>query len=221
MNCHYCDIAIHSKWKNIGSIRAAANDKNFSVVSGIPNNWSVEALECPACWRTMFRINHPKGARPYEVAFIYPLRPERRVNEAVIEPYRSEYLEASAALSVSLKASAALSRRCLQTLLRQKGGFEQKDLIDQIDAAVNSHNFSSDLAASMDAIRHVGNFAAHPVKNKNTGEITEVEPGEAEWLLETLEQLFDHYFVKPKQLADRQAALNAKLKAAGKPEIKR
>ena len=31
------------------------------------------------------------------------------------------------------------------------------------------------------------NFAAHPIKSMHTGEVIEVEPGEAEWLLDTLE----------------------------------
>jgi len=69
-------------------------------------------------------------------------------------------------------------------------------------------------------VRTVGNFAAHPIKNERTGEIADVEPGEAEWLLEVLEGLYDHYFVKPAQLKARRAALDAKLIAHGKPTLK-
>jgi hypothetical protein len=54
----------------------------------------------------------------------------------------------------------------------------------------------------------------------NTGEIIDVEPGEAEWLLNVLEGLFDHYFVQPAILAAKKDALNKKLADAGKPPMK-
>ena len=43
---------------------------------------------------------------------------------------------------------------------------------------------------------------------------------EAEWLLETLEGLFDFYFVQPAELKGKRDALNKKLKEAGKPQLK-
>ena len=76
------------------------------------------------------------------------------------------------------------------------------------------------LAEDVDAIRHLGNFAAHPIKSTNTGEVVDVEPGEAEWLLGLLEGLFDFYFVQPAISKRKRDALNAKLKDAGKPPMK-
>jgi len=58
------------------------------------------------------------------------------------------------------------------------------------------------------------------MKSKNTGEILDVEPEEAEWLLNTLEGLFEHTFVKPEELKRKREATNAKLKDAGKPLLK-
>ena len=69
-------------------------------------------------------------------------------------------------------------------------------------------------------MRVVGNFAAHPTKSTNSGEIIEVEPGEAEWQLYTLEALFDFYFVRTSELTKKRDALNVKLAAAGKPLLK-
>ncbi len=45
---------------------------------------------------------------------------------------------------------------------------------------------------NLDIVREIGNFTAHPLKDTNSGEIIEVEYGEAEWNLEVIEQLFDH-----------------------------
>jgi len=50
--------------------------------------------------------------------------------------------------------------------------------------------------------------------------IVDVEDGEAEWNLDVLDLLFDFYFVQPAISAKRKAALNQKLKDAGKPELK-
>lgn len=76
------------------------------------------------------------------------------------------------------------------------------------------------LAESIDAIRNIGNFAAHPMKSQTTGEIVEVEPGEAEWNLDVLESLFDFFFDQPAILKAKKDALNTKLAGVGKPPLK-
>jgi len=130
---------------------------------------------------------------------------------------REDFEEAAEVLEISPKASAALSRRCLQHLLREYAQTKSKDLVGQIKEVVDSGTLSSDLSHQLDAIRSVGNFAAHPQKTIATGEILPVEPHEAEWGLDLLEELFDHYFAKPKRAQERKDALNKKLAAAGKP----
>jgi len=76
------------------------------------------------------------------------------------------------------------------------------------------------IAESLDAIRSIGNFAAHPIKRQSTGEIVDVEPGEAEWNLDVLEVLFDFYFVAPDRTKARRNALDKKLADIGKPPVK-
>jgi hypothetical protein len=132
----------------------------------------------------------------------------------------ADYREASLVLGDSPKASAALSRRCLQTILREYAKVKPQDLSKEIDEVLASKQLPSSVASSVDAIRQVGNFAAHPIKDKNTGEIVDVEPGEAEWLLDVLDSLFDVYFVGPAEYKKRADSLNSKLSAAGKPPLK-
>jgi hypothetical protein len=121
-------------------------------------------------------------------------------------------------LPVSPKASAALSRRLLQHLLREYGGHKAGNLEKEIKKAMPT--LPAYLSNALDAVRHVGNFAADPIKSGSTGEIVDVEPGEAEWLLDTVEALIDFYVIEPARLAARRAALNEKLADAGKPELK-
>ena len=58
------------------------------------------------------------------------------------------------------------------------------------------------------------------MQDTQTGEIIDVQPAEAEYLLGIIESLFDHYFELPEKLRLNKEAINAKLKAAGKKEMK-
>ena len=138
----------------------------------------------------------------------------------VPEDFSEDYHEACLVLADSPKASAALSRRCLQHFLREKMRVKPGDLVNEIQEVLDNGTLPSHLAKAIDAVRTVGNFAAHPIKSKSTGEVVEVETGEAEWLLDTLESLFDFFFVQPIELEQRRAALDEKLKRAGKPPLK-
>ncbi len=99
-------------------------------------------------------------------------------------------------------------------------GVVKGNLADEIEQVISSGKLPSHLAESLDAIRHIGNFAAHPIKSTSSGEIVPVEPGEAEWTLDVIEALFDFLFVQPEKIKKKRAALNQKLKDAGKPPMK-
>ncbi|MCO5164361.1 MAG: DUF4145 domain-containing protein [Mesorhizobium sp.] len=135
----------------------------------------------------------------------------------------SDYIESCNVLPISAKASAALSRRCLQNILNSHG-YKGRDLSKQIDALLNETDASKAVGTALrdtvDAVRNFGNFSAHPIDDQTTLQIIDVEPEEAEWCLQIIEEMFDHFYVRPAQAAARKAALNAKLSAAGKPLAK-
>lgn len=98
-------------------------------------------------------------------------------------------------LPLSAKASAALSRRCLQTMLRDK--FQKgKSLKEEIDCALPK--LSPRVSHLVDAIRQIGNIAAHPFE-KPSGGIVEVTPAEAELLIEVNWALIEDLYVTPHQ----------------------
>lgn len=138
----------------------------------------------------------------------------------VPQAIQEDYSEACLVLAASPKASAALSRRCLQNILRQAAGVKPSDLSKEIQQVLNSGRLPSEIAENIDAVRNIGNFAAHPSKDTNTGEIVPVEQDEAEWNLDVIESLFDFYFVQPARAKARRDALNKKLQEAGKPPLK-
>ena len=88
-----------------------------------------------------------------------------------------------------------------------------------IQEVIDSGEAPAWLTKDLDAVRVVGNFAAHPIKSTNTGEVVEVEPMEAEFLLDVLDEVFDFYFVQPEKARRQREALNVKLQEAGKPEL--
>ncbi|MFH1147657.1 MAG: DUF4145 domain-containing protein [Pseudomonadota bacterium] len=151
---------------------------------------------------------------------IFPRASFKRIDPEVPDSLRREFQEACSVLQVSPRASAAMSRRLLQTILREKFGINKRSLADEIDEFLSSPAIPSYLSQEIDAIRNVGNFASHPIKNTQTGEIVDVEPGEAEWLIDVLEALFDFAFIQPARMEKRKNQLNAKLATAGKPPMK-
>lgn len=131
-----------------------------------------------------------------------------------------DYIESCLVFADSPKASAALSRRCLQSILRNAAKVKHGNLSTEIQQVLDSGALPTPLADSIDAIRNIGNFAAHPTKSQQSGNIVQVDPGEAEWNLDVLEMLFDFYYVQPAKIAKKRAELDAKLAEAGKPPMK-
>jgi hypothetical protein len=200
------------------------------VGSDAQGSWSVVKRLCPSCNRLILSlktgrtdfIRHKGEYIDTDVeTFVYPRAASRPAcAPEVPKGLAEDYQEASLVIADSPKASAALSRRCLQHLLREHAGVKKANLVNEIQEVIDSRSLPTPLAGAIDAIRNTGNFAAHPAKSSTTGEIIEVEPGEAEWNLDVLEMLFDFYFVQPALLAQKREALNKKLSAAGKPPMK-
>lgn len=200
--------------------------------------WLLTQRHCPTCRRFIFgfengqlppadqRERHRGAERTRlpnfsRVLQVWPKGVSRaplpvEVPAAIAEDYR----EACLVLADSPKASAALSRRCLQNLLRQAAGVKHSDLSNEIQQVLDSNQLPSSIADSVDAVRNIGNFAAHPMKNQSTGQIVDVEPNEAEWNLDVLESLFDLYYVLPAKARAKKAALDKKLAEIGKPPAK-
>jgi hypothetical protein len=109
----------------------------------------------------------------------------------------------------------------LQNMLRRDGNVKPSALSNEIRQVISSPGFPSYLAQQLDAVREVGNLAAHATKDEHTGEILPVESEEAEWNLDVIELLFDFYYVQPAKVREKTTAINEKLKKAGRKTIGR
>lgn len=225
MKCPHCLVEFH--------------DSPISIFLGqdVDGLWTIVSRVCPSCKKRIFVLqngNHMVGPLP-NVSPCSGL--QGAIKETLVRPkgsnrqpcpvdvpkqFADDYVEACLVLPDSAKAAAALGRRCLQNLLREYVGIKVKsgNLADEIQAVIDSGKLPSDLSESIDAIRNVGNFASHPMKSQNSGQVLDVEPGEADWTLDVLEELFDFYFVRPVLRQKKRDALDQKLKEAGKPAMK-
>jgi len=104
---------------------------------------------------------------------------------------KNDYEEAAKIITLSPKASATLSRRCLQGIIRDFWGISKSKLIDEINAI--EEKVDPLTWKSIDAVRKVGNIGAHMEKDINL--IIDVEPNEAKLLLELIELLFEEWYV--------------------------
>ena len=125
--------------------------------------------------------------------------------------FAEDYEEAQLVLKYSPKSSAALSRRCLQHILREKAGATGRNLYQEIQSVLDSNTLPSHVVDILDVPRRIGNMTAHPTTDSSAGTIVDIEPWEAEWCLEVIDALYDHYFVMPARNAERLARLRQKV----------
>ena len=92
---------------------------------------------------------------------------------------RDNYNEACLIASLSPKASATLSRRCLQGILRDFWKVKPGRLVDEIEQIKDKTDPLT--WEAIEAVRKVGNIGAHMEKDINL--IVDVEPHEADLLI--------------------------------------
>jgi hypothetical protein len=218
MKCPYCSKEFHSQLKG-ALLQAKCDAEAFTS-----RTWTAWSQLTPCCGELIvflveqLEISGEIWERSGRTQIYPPSTTWPDLPAEVPAAIAKDYLEAAAVLRISPNASAALSRRCLQQLLHDVAKIEKQNLEQEIDEAIRSAPHR--LAKLLDAVRVLGNFAAHPTKSTNTGEIIEVKPGEAELLLHTLDMAFQHYVIKSTLEERFRDSTNQMLKEAGKPPLK-
>jgi hypothetical protein len=223
MKCPHCLTDFHENGASRKMLRDDITEVVGRSVGTSDVNWAYQSTQCSKCLDVTIEIAPftQVGMRRGEWRRVLSSRSESRPRSPrVPQGIAADYVEACNVLPQSAKASAALSRRCLQSILHA-AGYRGRDLNAEIDLLLNEIDTKKAiplrLRETIDAIRQFGNFSAHPIDDKTTLQIIEVEPEEAEWSLEILEGCFEHLYVGPSVARAKRAALDAKLAAAGKP----
>lgn len=125
----------------------------------------------------------------------------------------ADYKEACLIRNLSPKASATLSRRCLQGMIRDFWGIKEGRLVDEIEAIQEKVDPAT--WSAIDAVRKIGNIGAHMERDINL--IIDVDSGEAALLIGLIEMLINDWYVikheRERQMTMLIAAARAKDKA--------
>ncbi len=160
------------------------NDSRNSYIFEINMNY------CPVCRKTSFFAQGNKSLSEININ-MYPLSSAKQLPKYIPNAIRNDYEEACSILFLSPKASATLSRRCLQGMIRDFWGISKSTLFEEIANLKDKVPLSQWKA--IDSIRSIGNIGAHMQKDINF--IIEVDPNEAQQLISLIELLFDKWYV--------------------------
>lgn len=206
------------------------NWRSISLKSQSDGNLVVQDLSVgcsnPNCLKTTIRVKVGEGEyknQGYRFLqggsvifdqFVYPQGAAKPQPDYIPAPIREDYHEACLIRDFSPKASATLIRRCLQGMIRDFAGISKDRLIDEIKALRKAvDDGSADRAVSIesveaiDRVRGIGNIGAHMEKDIN--QIVEVDPGEAQALIELVEMLFEEWYAARQKRVDRLARIDS------------
>lgn len=123
--------------------------------------------------------------------FIFPISKAKKFPEYIPQNIRNDYEEAYSILHLSPKASATLSRRALQGMIRDFWKVKHGNLnneINQLKGKVTASTWDA-----IDALRGIGNIGAHMENDIN--KIIDIDEGEAEKLLKLIEYLLKDWYI--------------------------
>lgn len=152
---------------------------------------AIEFFVCPECEKQSISV---KGNTPALKDIHVPIVPIAEIitlPDYIPEPIAQDYVEACAILPYSPKASATLSRRCLQGMVRNFWKAEGRTLADEIRSI--EKELSPDVWKAIDSMRSIGNIGAHMEKDVNL--VIDVPPHVAKLLVQMLEYLFKEWYI--------------------------
>lgn len=151
----------------------------------------ITTYECPSCGKLTV-IAKGKGEDFGEIdMYLQPTAVFKRFPNYIPSAIISDYEEAHLILKLSPKASATLSRRCLQGMIHDYWNIQEKTLNAEILSLQSK--VSPQLWQVLDSVRKIGNIGAHMENYVNL--IVEINPDEAEKLLKLLEFLIEQWYI--------------------------
>jgi len=179
--CPYCDMVCRDDGtitKNVYETFETSGIDRFSFAA--PGAVVLSLSCCPNCGEIAVRLIGEKIT-----SYHYPPAGAIHLPEYIPSAICSDYIEALSIVDASPKASATLSRRCLQGMIHDYWGIHEKNL----NAEISSLKGKVELPQwkAMDALRKIGNIGAHMESDINL--IVDVEPEEAQALIKLIELL--------------------------------
>ncbi len=230
--CSYCG---HAQ----AAVNSRHSEENFYIKNKGSKHRDIEAVVATiACANTecreltlafaLWKLERGYQGGPLKPAGVikkWSLLPEssaKHLPEYIPEAIRQDYSEACLIRDLSPKASATLTRRCLQGMIRDFCDIKKSSLIDEItelEKQVKAGAQRHVLIDTTDALTHVrklGNIGAHMENNIDL--IIDIDPNEAQTMINLLELLFDEWYIRRKK---REVSLETIKSTAEKKEKER
>lgn len=147
--------------------------------------------KCPNCGKYTILCNGIGDDVKGTNVKIQPSSSAKQFPEYIPTAIRQDYEEACSIVSLSPKASATLSRRCLQGMIRDFWAIKEPNLakeISQLEGKIPAQQWKV-----INGVRRIGNIGAHMEKDINL--IVDIDPDEAEKLLKLIELLIDKWYI--------------------------
>lgn len=153
---------------------------------------TILAYKCPNCDKETYKlIAKNNDGNSSNTIPIIPNSLARDYSNVVPSHIQEDYSEAYAILHLSPKASATLSRRCIQSMIRDYWKVTKKTLYQEIEAI--KPNLNTLQTEAIDVLREIGNIGAHPNKDINT--IIDINPEDAEKLIKLIEYFIKEWYI--------------------------
>lgn len=169
---------------------------------------------CPQCNKTALSITSVGGTIQLTKQRLFPISDTIIFPEYIPAQIRQDYEEACKIVSLSPKASATLSRRCLQEIIRDFWSINtdfwnnnpnlckklnirdrnKPNLWQEIRAVEEICSIDELLIKVFKALKDLGNIGAHPTESSS--EIIDVNPDEAVMMIQFIEILLERTYIK-------------------------
>jgi len=197
--CPYCS--------SVMSITAATHNNyssSFNSLKGISYNSStfdddairLHFYRCPKCKEISIQLIGIGKVTKDIFMSIKPKSLAKQFPDYIPIAVRQDYEESYTIVNLSPKASATLSRRCLQNMIRDFWGIKKNRLVDEIAELENK--VPPTQWKVIDSMRKIGNIGAHPEADINL--IVDIEPANAVKLLKIIEVLIQQWYIEKHEL---------------------
>lgn len=195
-NCPYCKQVMSITSDTFKAQYTSFEDHDEASYNRSYNEFHDSAIKlffykCPNCNKYSIFVKGA-GEKVEDInTTIIPKSSAKQFPEYIPKVIRNDYEEAYAIVNLSPKASATLSRRCLQGMIHDFWDIKLKNLNQEITALKDM--IEPDLWSAIDSLRQLGNIGAH--MEKDTGIIVDIDSNEANTLIKLIELLMKEWYI--------------------------
>ena len=196
--CPFCSMIMsisndtkRTRYPSFESIDITRSTYNNATSEYEKSAIKIDFYKCPNCGEYSIKTRGVGSSVKDVNMLIRPNSQAKKYPEYIPFQIRQDYEESCAILKLSPKASATLSRRCLQGMIRDFWGIHKARLIDEINELQNKIHAAQ--WKVIDSLRRIGNIGAHMENDINL--IVEIDSDEAEKLIKLIENLMENWYI--------------------------